>query len=160
MQSVDAVQLPLSLLARDAGDALLPRIAQLGTCGLVYSPLESGLLSGRFSEERLQSLPEGDWRRTRAQFQQPLVARTLDLVERMRPIASRLASSPAELAIAWTLTWPGVTGAIVGARDAAQVDGWIGAGSLALDSETLAAVEQALVDSGAGEGPTNPQGRL
>jgi aryl-alcohol dehydrogenase-like predicted oxidoreductase len=159
-RSIDAAQLPLSLLARRTAEALLPRIAELGTCGLVYSPLESGLLSGGFSEGRLQSLPDGDWRRTRTQFQQPLIARTLDLVERLRPIASHLQASPAEVAIAWTLTWPGVTGTIVGARDAVQVDGWIGASSLALDRATLGAIEQALADSGAGEGPTNPHDGL
>ncbi|HWF33194.1 MAG TPA: aldo/keto reductase [Solirubrobacteraceae bacterium] len=156
---LDAVQLPMSLLSRSAGEGLLPWIARGGATGLVYSPLESGLLSGGFSEQRLRSLQEDDWRRTRSQFRQPLVARTLDLVERLRPIAGELEISLAELAIAWTLTWPGVAGAIVGARNAAQVDGWIGASNLVLDRATLLKIERALSLSGAGQGPRLPPGK-
>jgi aryl-alcohol dehydrogenase-like predicted oxidoreductase len=156
---IDAVQLPMSLVSRSAGEDLLPWVASRGATGLVYSPLESGLLSGGFSEQRLQSLEENDWRRTRSQFRPPLVARTLDLVERLRPTAIELETSPAELAIAWTLTWPGVGGAIVGARDAAQVDGLIGASNLVLDRAILANIERALSLSGAGEGPKQPPGK-
>jgi aryl-alcohol dehydrogenase-like predicted oxidoreductase len=152
----DAVQLPFSLLSRDAGKDLLPWLAELEVVGLVYSPLESGLLSGGFSEQRLQSLPSSDWRLRRPQFQPPLVTRTLDLVARMQPLAEAGGASTAQLAIAWTLAWPGVAGAIVGARSAAQVDSWIDASHLALEDATLAGIEHALLRSGAGTGPTSP----
>ena len=105
----------------------LPWLAEHGVPALVYSPLESGLLSGRFSLERLAALPEDDWRRRRPRFQSPEVERALALVELLRPIAAEAGASAAELAIAWTLHCAGVTGAIVGARAPAQVDGWIGA---------------------------------
>ena len=117
--------------------------AAQGVPTLVYSPLESGLLSGRFSLQRLAALPEDDWRRRRPRFQSPEVERALDLVERLRPIAVKAGASVAELAIAWALHFDGVGGAIVGGRTPAQVDGWIGAATLRLDADALAAIEAA-----------------
>jgi aryl-alcohol dehydrogenase-like predicted oxidoreductase len=143
-----AAQLPLSLLAMEATASELPWLAANRVATIVYSPLESGLLSGRFSLARLAALPEDDWRRRRPRFQSPEVERALDLVERLRPIAAALGASVAELAIAWALHFDGVTGAIVGGRTAAQVDGWIGAAELALDAETLAAIAAARAAAG------------
>jgi aryl-alcohol dehydrogenase-like predicted oxidoreductase len=143
-----AAQLPLSLLETAATASELPWLAAAGVPTIVYSPLESGLLSGNFSLARLAALPEDDWRRRRPRFQSPAVERALDLVERLRPIAAALGASPAELAIAWALHFDGVTGAIVGGRTAAQVDGWIGAAGLELDAETLAAVTAARAAAG------------
>jgi aryl-alcohol dehydrogenase-like predicted oxidoreductase len=153
---VDAVQVPLSLLSRACGHDVLPWASERGVRALAYSPLESGLLSGRFSLQRLQSLPTGDWRPERAQFQQPRLGRTLALLERLRSIVGDLGTTLAEAAIAWALAWPGVTGAIVGARTAEQVEGWAGASSLLLDASTLVRIEAALLATGAGDGPTHP----
>lgn len=154
----DAVQLPLSLLNRERAAELLPWAADSGVHALVYSPLESGLLSGRFSIRRLRSLRGSDWRRQREQFQEPKLRRTLNLVTRLDPIARSLGMSVSELAIAWTSAWRGVGGVIVGARSAEQVDGWVGASKLILDGATLRAIEVALRDTGAGAGPTLPEG--
>jgi aryl-alcohol dehydrogenase-like predicted oxidoreductase len=141
-------QLPLSLLEEKATASELPWLAANGVPTIVYSPLESGLLSGNFSLSRLAALPEDDWRRRRPRFQSPEVERALDLLERLRPIADGIGASPAELAIAWVLHFEGVTGAIVGGRTAAQVDGWIDAAGLELSAETVAAVAAARAGAG------------
>ncbi|HEX2391487.1 MAG TPA: aldo/keto reductase [Solirubrobacterales bacterium] len=146
--TLDSAQLPLSLLEERATERELPWLAANGVPALVYSPLESGLLSGRFSLSRLAALPEDDWRRRRPRFQSPQVERALDLVERLRPIADGIGATPAELAIAWTLHFDAVAGAIVGARTPAQVDGWIGAARLELDPATLGAVATARAEAG------------
>jgi aryl-alcohol dehydrogenase-like predicted oxidoreductase len=137
IRPLDAAQLPLSLLEDKITGAELPWLAARGVATLVYSPLESGLLSGSFSLERLAALPDDDWRRRRPRFQSPEVERALDLVERLRPLAAELDASVAELAIAWAAHFEGVVGAIVGARSPAQVDGWIGAAQLDLGSDVL-----------------------
>ena len=157
---IDVAQIPLSLLSRDSGRDLLPWIVEHRVRGLVYSPLESGLLSGHFSLRRARTLPSGDRRRERKQFQQPRLTRTLALTERLQRIAANLETSLTELAIAWTLAWPGVTGTIVGARNAEQVDGWAGASSLRLDGPTLDEIAASLDATGAGDGPLSPHGWL
>jgi aryl-alcohol dehydrogenase-like predicted oxidoreductase len=156
-RSIDAVQVPLSLLSRDAARAVLPWTTARGTRALVYSPLESGLLAGGFTPQRLRSLPESDWRPRRPQFQQPQFNRTMELVRRLAPLAADLGASLTQLAIAWTLAWPGVSGVIVGARSAEQVDCWAGAFGLTLDDSVLREIESALLETGAGKGPTRPQ---
>lgn len=155
-RSIDAAQVSLSLLNRTSGRDLLPWALARGVPVFAYSPLASGLLSGRFSMQRLQALPAGDWRRERTQFQQPQLGRTLDLLGRLEPIAEHCGMSLAEMAIAWTLAWPGVSGVIVGARTAAQVDGWAGTSDFLLDTRTLEEIEAALTATGAGDGPSHP----
>jgi aryl-alcohol dehydrogenase-like predicted oxidoreductase len=147
IRPLDAAQLPLSLLGDEIVGAELPWLAERGVATIVYSPLESGLLAGSFSLERLAALPEDDWRRRRPRFQSPEVERALALVERLRPIAAELGASVAELAIAWTTHFEGVAGAIVGARTPAQVDGWIGAARLELDPEVVATIAAARAEA-------------
>ena len=142
IRPLDAAQLPLSLLEDKITGAELPWLAERGVATLVYSPLESGLLSGSFSLARLAALPEDDWRRRRPRFQSPEVDRALHLVELLRPLAAELGTSIAELAIAWTTQFEGVAGAIVGARTPAQVDGWIGAARLDLGPGVLARIAE------------------
>lgn len=154
---IDTAQMPLSLLSRAACETSLAWAAEHGATALTYSPLESGLLSGAFGRQRLGSLPSGDWRRKREQFQPPRLDNTLRLLHHLQPIAARLGVSTAELAIAWTLTWPGVSGAIVGARSAAQVDGWIGASGVHLEDAVLAEIAAHLLETHAGEGPVSPR---
>ncbi|HUN79551.1 MAG TPA: aldo/keto reductase [Solirubrobacteraceae bacterium] len=154
---IDSVQSPLSLLTREAATDILPWAADAGAWVLTYSPLESGLLSGRFSERRLRALPADDWRSRREPFQAPRLQRGLALVEHLRPLAAELGASPAALAIAWTLNWPGVSGAIAGARTPAQLDEWVAAGGLALDGAMFDAIADALLRTGAGSGPLRPQ---
>jgi aryl-alcohol dehydrogenase-like predicted oxidoreductase len=143
IRGLDSAQLPLSLLEDKAAESELPWLAARNVPTLVYSPLESGLLSGNFSLARLAALPDDDWRRRRPRFQSPQVERALRLVELLRPIADQAGTTPAELAIAWTLHFAGVSGAIVGGRTAAQVDGWIGALELELEPVVLEAIATA-----------------
>lgn len=160
IRHVDTVQPELSLLQRDAGAEVVPWCEAHGTGVIVYSPMRSGLLSGRFTAARAAALPDDDWRSAHPDFQPPGLARNLDLVERLRPLAEDAGASVAHLAIAWALAWPGVTGAIVGARTPEQVDGWIGAADLVFDPGLRAEVERALEEVGAGTGPIRPSGLL
>ena len=106
--------------------------------------MQSGLLTDRFSEARVASLPENDWRRRSSDFRQPNLGRNLALRDGLRPIAERLGTGVAGVAIAWTLAWTGVSGAIVGARTPEQVDGWIDAGGVVLSREDLAEIADLL----------------
>ena len=157
IRHVDTYQPQLNLIVRDAADAL-DWCAANGTGVIVYSPMRSGLLTGRFSAERVASLPVDDWRATDDDFNEPKLSANLALVDALRPVAERLDASLPELAIAWTLAWPGVTGAIVGARTPEQVDGWIGAGEVVLTDKELDEIGNAIVDTGAGAGPSRPGG--
>lgn len=148
---VDAIQPPFSAINRSAA----PDIAwakEHDTGVIVYSPLQSGLLTGAFSAERVARLPTDDWRRASPDHTSNLAA-NLRVADALRPIAARHGVSVAEVAIAWTLAWPGVTGAIVGARTKAQVDGWAQAGAVRLTTGDLAEVAEAIRASGAGVGP-------
>ena len=156
IRHVDSVQPPLSLVQRAALSDVIPWAAAHQTGVIVYSPMASGLLSGRFDRDRLESLPADDMRRQRPEFAEPWLSRNLALVERLRAIAGELGCSVAELAIAWTLAQDGVTGAIVGARRPDQVDGWLGAGALQLTEERLRAIDDAVAETGAGTAPPAP----
>jgi aryl-alcohol dehydrogenase-like predicted oxidoreductase len=156
VRHVDSFQPELSLLVRDATTATLPWCAAHGTGVIVYSPMRNGLLTGRFSAERVASLPDDDWRRDHADFTEPRLSANLAFVERLRPLTERLGCSLPELAVAWTLAWPGVTGAIVGARRPDQVDGWVRAAGIELGQEELADIGAALSATGAGTGPVDP----
>ena len=156
VRHVDCFQPPLSLIRRDAAAELIPRCARNGTGVIVYSPMQAGLLTDRFSLERVRSLPSDDWRTRSPEFTTPKVDRNVAVRDALRPIAARHRTSVASVAIAWALHWPGVTAAIVGARTPEQVDGWIDAPSVALDESDMRAIEHALEGSGAGSGPIRP----
>ena len=156
VRHVDSLQPPFSLIRRDSGAEVIPWAAAHGTGVIVYSPMQSGILTDTFSAERVAKLAEDDWRRRSVYFQEPNLSGNLALRDALQPIAERHGTTVAAVAVAWTLAWPGVTGAIVGARDAAQVDGWIGAGTLRLTTADLEEIEQALLRTGAGSGPVEP----
>lgn len=148
---VDAIQPPFSAINRSAA-AEIAWAHQHETGVIVYSPLQSGLLTGAFSAARVANLPEDDWRATHPDFTEHLEA-NLAVADALRPIAERRGATVAETAIAWVLAWPGITGAIVGARKAAQVDGWANAGGVELTGEDLDEIAAAITASGAGTGP-------
>jgi aryl-alcohol dehydrogenase-like predicted oxidoreductase len=154
---VDSLQPPFSLIRRQAAAAEIPWCAAHGTGVIGYSPLQSGLLTDRFTPARVAAFPEDDWRRRSADFKPPKLARNLALRDRLRPVAERHGASVAAVAIAWTLAWPGVTGAIVGARTPEQVDGWIGAAGLELSQRDLDEIAKAAGETGAGAGPALPR---
>jgi aryl-alcohol dehydrogenase-like predicted oxidoreductase len=138
---IDSLQPPYSLLRRGVEDEILPFCQEHDIGVIVYSPMASGLLSGKYTPERVAALPADDWRRRSREFQEPSLSRNLALVDRLRSVGGRHGASPGEVAIAWTLRHPAVTGAIVGVRDADQVDGVIGAASLRLTDEDLAEIQ-------------------
>jgi len=140
-----SLQPPYSMLMRGVEDQVLPwcQAHQVGV--IAYSPMQSGLLSGSMTRERIAAMPDDDWRPTKnAEFQEPRLSANLALVERLRGIGARHGRSPGEVAIAWTLDHPAVTGAIVGARSAEQVDGVIGAMAFRLTGSEMAEIEAAL----------------
>lgn len=141
---ITSLQPPYSLIRREVETAQLPWCRQENVGVIVYSPMGSGLLTGAMSRQRLASLPETDWRTRNEQFKEPKLSENLKLVERLRAVAARHGRTPGEVAIAWTLRDPAVTGAIVGARDPKQVDGIIGAMDFRLSASEIAEVEAPL----------------
>jgi aryl-alcohol dehydrogenase-like predicted oxidoreductase len=150
---VHSLQPPFSMINRAAAEKELPWCAAHGTGVICYSPMQSGLLTERFSAERMTSLAKDDWRHMSAQFHQPNLDRNLALRDALLPIAKRHNTYVSSIAIAWILQWPGVTGAIVGARKPEQVDGWIGAASTQLTPQDLEEIKSALIRTKAGTGP-------
>jgi aryl-alcohol dehydrogenase-like predicted oxidoreductase len=134
---VASLQPPYSLVRRQAGAELIPWCREHGVGVLCYSPMQAGLLTDGFSVERAATLHPDDWRRRSEEFQSPRLERNLALRDRLRPIAARHGTTTGAVAIAWVLATPGVSGAIVGARSAAQVDGWIYGGELVLTREEI-----------------------
>jgi aryl-alcohol dehydrogenase-like predicted oxidoreductase len=138
---ITSLQPPYSLLRREIEGEVLPFCQREGIGVIVYSPMASGLLTGKMTRERIANLPENDWRKHHHSFQEPELSEHLALVERLRAIGREHGRSPGEAAIAWTLGHPAVTAAIVGARSAQQVDGVIGARTLRLTSQERAKIE-------------------
>jgi aryl-alcohol dehydrogenase-like predicted oxidoreductase len=155
---VDTLQPPFSAIHRAAGADELPWCKAHETGVIVYSPMQSGLLSGAFSRARARSLPSNDWRSRSADFTGDGLERNLALADGLTQVAHRHGVSTAEIAIAWTLAWPGVTAAIVGARNAAQVDGWIDAPAVQLSATDLDEIARTIERTGAGDGPVRPEG--
>jgi aryl-alcohol dehydrogenase-like predicted oxidoreductase len=153
---VDSLQPPFSLIKREMAASEIPWCRANRTGVIVYSPMQSGILTESFTADRVQKMAADDWRRRSANFQTPKLERNLALRDALLPIARRHDTTVSALAIAWTLVWPGVTGAIVGARSAEQVDGWIGAATLELGAGDLDDITRAIEKTGAGTGPTRP----
>jgi len=156
IRHVDSLQPPFSLIRRDAAERQIPWCTEHETGVIAYSPMQSGLLTDAFAAPRVAALAQDDWRRRSPQFQQPALGKNLALRDALKPIARRHGATVSAVAVAWTLAWPGVTGAIVGARTAAQVDGWIGAATLELTTADLDEIAAAISRTGAGTGPVRP----
>ena len=141
---IASLQPPYSLLFTDVETSTLPFALSHHIGVIVYSPMASGLLSGAMTRDRIAGLPEDDWRRRSPNFQEPLLSRNLRLVEILLAIGQRQNATPGEVAIAWTLHNPAVTGAIVGVRSAQQVTGIAGAAEVRLTADDLGEIEHAL----------------
>lgn len=156
LRHVDSLQPPFSMINRAAAAELLPWCKSHGAGVICYSPMQSGILTDGFSSARVAKLSSDDWRRRGPEFQEPKLSRNLALRDALRPIASRHGASVSSVAVAWTLAWPGLSGAIVGARTPAQIDGWIQAASLQLTDVELAEISAAIANTEAGTGPSQP----
>ena len=137
---VEALQPPYSLLDREVEAEILPYCEERGIGVIVYSPMSSGLLTGRMTRERIASLPDDDWRRQSARFREPELSRALELVDRVKAVAERHGVSPGAVAVAWTLRHPAVHGAIVGFRRPDQVDPIVAAADLELSDDDVAEI--------------------
>ncbi|HEY4280114.1 MAG TPA: aldo/keto reductase [Conexibacter sp.] len=151
---VDSLQPPFSAIHRDAAEEIA-WCREHGTGVIVYSPMQSGLLTGAFSAERVAGLDDGDWRKRHPDFTTKLDA-NLAVQRAMAVVGERYGVSSAAVAVAWTLAWDGVSGAIVGARRPDQIDGFIAGATLALTDADLTEIATAIEQAGAGEGPTRP----
>jgi aryl-alcohol dehydrogenase-like predicted oxidoreductase len=140
---VETLQPPYSLVVRAAEREILPYAVDVGIGVIVYAPMSSGLLTGAMTRERIASLPDDDWRKRDARFQEPALAEHLATVERLGAVADRHDTTPGAVAIAWTLQNPAVDGAIVGFRRPQQVDPLVVAANLELTPEDLAEITPA-----------------
>jgi aryl-alcohol dehydrogenase-like predicted oxidoreductase len=148
IRHVDSLQPLLSLIHR-AGAREIAWAERHGTGVICYSPIQSGLLTDSFTADRVAAMPADDWRAHDVEFQQPALGRNLALRDALRPIAKRRGVPVSSVAVAWTLAWPGVSGAIVGARAPKQVDGWIDAAFLTLTPQDLEDIAAAVERTGA-----------
>lgn len=139
---IASLQPPYSLVKPDVQAEILPFCQQHNIGVIVYSPMYSGLLSGAFSRERAAALTADDWRSRDDEFKEPRLSRNLAVAEVLKEIGTAHGKSAGEIAIAWTLHHPAVTGAIVGARSPQQVEGIIGAADVRLTPDDLARLEQ------------------
>ncbi len=138
---VETLQPPYSLLERDVEAEILPYAREHNIGVIVYSPMASGLLTGAMTRERVAAMPQDDWRKHGAEFQEPRLSQNLELVERLRAIGERHGRSPGEVAIAWALHNTAVTAAIVGSRSPEQTEGVIGAGAFRLTDDEVSEID-------------------
>ncbi len=134
---ITSLQPPYSIVSPDIEAEILPYCQEQSIGTIVYSPMKSGLLTGKMTRERIAAMPPDDFRQRTPSFQEPLLTRNLNLVELLRTIGDRHGKTPGEVAIAWTLRHPAVTAAIVGLRSPAQLDGVIGAAEWRLTEEEV-----------------------
>ena len=138
---VETLQPPYSLIAPEVEDEILPFAEREGIGVIVYSPMGSGLLSGAMSRERIEELPDDDWRKRAAPFREPQLSENLALADRLRAVGERHDASAGAVAVAWTLRNPAVDGAIVGFRRPDQVDPIVAATDLELSDDDVAEIE-------------------
>ena len=159
IRHVDSLQPPFSLIKRDSAAAEIPWCNAHRTGVIVYSPMQAGILTDTFSADRVKKMADDDWRKKSPNFQTPWLEKNITLRDALKPIAQRHNTSVSAVAVAWTLAWPAVTGAIVGARSPSQVDGWIDAATLTLTAGDLDEIAAAIERLGVGSGPTRPPSR-
>jgi aryl-alcohol dehydrogenase-like predicted oxidoreductase len=138
---ITSLQPPYSLVKREIEKDVLPVCEKENIGVIAYSPMASGLLTGAMTTDRITHLPADDWRKKNPEFQEPKLSQNLALAERLRTVGARVGRTPGQVAIAWTLRNPVVTGAIVGARNAKQVDEIMAAPDFRLSEADIAEIE-------------------
>jgi len=138
---ITSLQPPYSILRRQIEEEVLPYCEKERIGVIVYSPMFSGMLTGGMTRERAAALPADDFRARNPEFQEPKLSKNLELVEKLKEIGARHGRSSGEVAIAWTLRYPRVTGAIVGSRSAKQAQGVMRAGEFRLTPQEIAEIE-------------------
>ncbi len=138
---ITSLQPPYSIVSPEIEAAELPYCLENNIGVLAYSPMKSGLLTGKMTRERIAAMPADDFRQRTPHFQEPRLTRNLELVELLRGIGARHGCSPGEVAIAWTLRHPAVTAAIVGLRSRAQFEGIRKAIDFRLSTEEVSEID-------------------
>lgn len=138
---IASLQPPYSLVRREIETDILPYCKSHRIGVIVYSPMQSGLLTGAMTRERISKLPDNDWRSLNPEFREPKLSKNLALVERLRKVGQKYGRRANQVAVAWVLRNPAVTAAIVGARSPQQVEQNVGAADLKLSDEDLAKIE-------------------
>jgi aryl-alcohol dehydrogenase-like predicted oxidoreductase len=138
---VETLQPQYSLIERDVEREILPFAEREGIGVIAYSPMGSGLLTGRMTRERIENLADDDWRKQDGRFNEPQLSPNLELVARLAAVADRHDTTPGAVAVAWTLRHPAVDGAIVGFRRPDQVDPILPAANLELTDQDIAEIE-------------------
>lgn len=141
---VTSLQPPYSMLRREVEEEILPycRENQIGI--VAYSPMQAGLLTGRFSKERVQNLPANDWRKANPFFTSPQLEANLSIIEQLRPVAAQMEITLPQLALAWVLRRSEMTAAIAGARRPEQILETVKAGEIVIHDELLLKIEHML----------------
>jgi len=134
---VETLQPPYSLVKPEVGEEILPYCGENNIGVIVYSPMYSGMLTGKMTRERIEKFPDDDWRKRDDEFQEPKLTRNLALQDKLVEIGARHGKAATEVSIAWTLANPNVTAAIVGARNPGQVEGIVGAAAFRLSDEEM-----------------------
>jgi aryl-alcohol dehydrogenase-like predicted oxidoreductase len=138
---IETLQPQYSLIERDVEREILPFAEREGIGVIVYSPMGSGILTGAMTRERVETMPDDDWRKHDERFNEPQLSHNLELVERLTAVAERHGTTPGAVAIAWTLRDQAVDGAIVGFRSPAQVDPMMAAANVELTDEDITTIE-------------------
>jgi aryl-alcohol dehydrogenase-like predicted oxidoreductase len=138
---VETLQPQYSLIEREVEREILPFVEREGMGAIVYSPMGSGLLTGRMTRERIKNLADDDWRKRDERFNEPQLSANLELVARLEAVADRHDTTPGAVAVAWTLHHPAVDGAIVGFRRPDQIDPILPAANLELTDQDIAEIE-------------------
>lgn len=146
IRELTSLQPPYSMFKTDIESEILPYCGEHNIGVVVYSPMQAGLLSGKFNAERAASLPVDDWRKGDPNFNDPILSINLETVDKMKDIAVKQGVSMAVLAIAWTLRHPQVTAAIVGARKPSQIEETIKAGEVAIDESLWQVIDELLAE--------------
>jgi aryl-alcohol dehydrogenase-like predicted oxidoreductase len=146
---VTSLQPPYSLIRRQIETEILPDCEKRGIGVISYAPMASGLLTGAMTRERAAAFAADDFRSRNPEFKEPRLSKNIELVERLRQIGSRHGRNPGEVAIAWALRHPAITGVIVGARNAKQAEGVMKAAEFTLSAAEIAEIDGAAVSAAA-----------
>ena len=150
LAEITSLQPPYSLVFPEVDEEILPYCQEHGIGVINYSPMASGLLSGMMTRERIRTLPDDDWRKKNRRFKEPELTRNLTLAELLKEIGSGRGRTAGEVAIAWTLQHPAITGAIVGMRSPEQVDGVIHGAEIEIGEEENRSIDDFLGRAGRG----------
>jgi aryl-alcohol dehydrogenase-like predicted oxidoreductase len=142
VETPTSLQPPYSMIKPEFEKDLLPYCENHQIGVVCYSPMYKGLLTGKVTRERVAAFPDDDHRKNDPNFNEPLLSKHLHLVEQLTAIAGQLNITVAQLSIAWTLRWPGVTSAIVGARNPRQLEETVAAAEVVLSDEVLGEIQR------------------